>query len=146
MTRNPLIAAAMLAMGTLTGCAGVQPCPIGGIAAIQCSASRGFKPAQLDLGKAYEAGVGVPVDYSRAADLYRAAAAFSSGTTYVYSPPVGKSAGRVIPIRTGSDQAGLAEAKYRLAQLYATGRGVKQDVARANELMKQAADAGHSPR
>ena len=97
----------------------------------------------MELGKAYEGGAGVPQNYARAADLYRAAAAFSSGTTYVYSPPVGKSAGRVIPIRTGTDQAGLPEAKYRLALLYASGRGVEQDEERAREMIEDAAKAGY---
>lgn len=140
------IAGALLAMASLGGCASVQPCPVGGLAALECSASRGFKPAQLELGKAYEAGAGVPVDYERAADLYRAAAASVSGTTYVYSPAVGKSPGRVIPIRTGMDQSGLAEAKYRLGLLYASGRGVDRDPERARKLMIEAQEAEYPRR
>ncbi len=145
MTGRGAAAAAAVALAAgLGGCASLRPCPLVGVSQLQCLASRGSKPSQLALAKAYEAGDGVPVDYSRAAELYRAASAPVSGTTYVYSPPVGRSAGRVIPIRTGPDQAGSAEAKYRLALLYESGRGVKRDVEKARELMREAAEAGYA--
>lgn len=143
MTRTAFLGGAMLA---LAGCATVTPCPLDGFAAVQCRAGRGDKFAQLELGKAYEAGTGVPQDLERAADLYRAAAAPVSGTTYVYSPPVGKSRGQVIPIQTGPDQAGLAEAKYRLGLLYRSGRGVERDNERASELIREASEQGYSAR
>lgn len=65
-----------------------------------------------------------------------------SGTTYVYSPGVGKSPGRVLPLRVGPDRAGLPEAKRRLAELYLTGRGLEQDHDKAVALLREAADAG----
>lgn len=99
--------------------------------------------AQLRLGEAYEAGIGVERDYERAARLYRQAAAFQSGTTYVYSPPVGREkSGRVIPVRTGADQPGLAQAKLRLAKLLLSGLGVEPDREEALELLREAAAAG----
>lgn len=110
---------------------------------LQCRAALGDKLAQLELGVAFEEGQGVAVDLKRAASLYRSAAAPISGTTYIYSPPVGKEkAGRVIPVRVGPDRPGLVEAKVRLARLYLAGRGVKLDRNRAAALLGQAARAG----
>lgn len=100
------------------------------------------KFAQLALGKAYEAGDGVPIDYRKAASLYRSAAFPTSGTTYVYSPPVGRSRGRVIPIRTGVAQQGLAEAKFRLGRLYELGLGVGQNAEKGRQLKEQARSQG----
>jgi hypothetical protein len=78
----------------------------------------GDKQAQLELGIRYEEGLGVPVDIGRAKRLYGSAARESGGTTHVYSPPIGKnSPGRVLPISRGPRQAGLAEARARLAAL-----------------------------
>lgn len=126
----------------LSGCVTTKPCPMGGFDALTCQAERGDKSAQLRLGIAYETGDGVPLDLAHAAGLYRAAAAPVSGATFIYSPPVGKAPGQVIPIRTGADQPGLAEAQYRLAQMYRDGRGVRKDLARAERLFAQAAAQG----
>lgn len=143
MPIRPLLA--LLATTLLAACATPQPCTPTPLGLLQCQAERGDKAAQLRLGKLYETGLAVPQDYARAAQLYRAAGQFTSGTTYIYSPPVGKSPGRVMPINTGMDRAGLAEAKYRLALLYAQGLGVKHDSARARELMAEAMKMGWRP-
>jgi TPR repeat protein len=135
-----LMAVALTAM--LAACATTKPCPVGGMAALTCLADRGDKSAQLQLGIAYETGDGVPQNYERAARYFRFAAAPVSGTTFIYSPPVGKAPGQVIPVRTGADQPGLAEAQYRLAQMYRDGRGVQKDPARAERLFAQAAAQG----
>lgn len=111
--------------------------------ALQCRSARGDKLAQLELGKRYEEGLGVPATPKRAASLYAAAAADTSGTTYIYSPAVGReSAGRVIPMRMGPDRPGLPEAKYRLGRLYIEGRGVPLSVRKGMQLLQMAADAG----
>lgn len=80
-------------------------------------ARAGDKRAQLDLGIAFEEGRGVKQDLNKALTLYRFAATTSGGTTWVYSPPVGSAAGRVIPINRGPVQTGLLEAKARLERL-----------------------------
>lgn len=134
----------------LTGCAHQSTACAGvGGGSMACRAAEGDQLAQLRLGMAYELGIGVPRDevaaarlYHQAARLYHQAAAFVSGTTYVYSPPVGRSAGRVIPIRTGVDRAGLPQAKSRLAELYLTGRGVPLNRAKALRLLEEAAQGG----
>lgn len=117
-----------------------------GFATVQCYAGRGDKWAQLELGRRYEAGRGVKRDWKRAAGLYKAAAAYSSGTIWVYSPPVGKHGrGQTIPVRIGMDQAGLAEAKYRLGLMYLEARGVRYSFDRGRELLEEAAKQGHHP-
>lgn len=133
----------------MCGCAAPRDCFAPGttrLAAVTCLAEGGDQAAQLTLGKLYEAGAGVPRDPARAAVLYEAAAAFRSGTTFVYVPPVGRhQAGTVTPIRTGPDQAGLPEAKYRLALLLLRGDGVRLDIARGLRLLREAAEAGFLP-
>lgn len=110
---------------------------------LRCRAAVGEKQAQLELGRAYEEGTVIVQDLRHAVRLYEAAASPTSGTTYVYSPPVGKEkAGRVIPVRVGPDRPGLSEAKLRLARMYLTGRGVRLDRDRGIRLLRQAAREG----
>ena len=81
------------------------------------TAQAGSKAAQLELGRMFEDGNGVPEDADRACRLYEAAGATTGGTIYVYSPPVGKGgSGRVIPITTPVVQ-GLPVARERLQSL-----------------------------
>ncbi len=88
---------------------------------LQSTAQRaraGDKYAQLELGIRFEDGNGVPREAARALELYRAAATDSGGTIWVYSPPVRKGdTGRVLPVKMGQPQAGLAEARRRLEAL-----------------------------
>jgi TPR repeat protein len=123
-------------------CAGTGSSPV---AALECRSMAGDKLAQLALGRRYEDGHGVKRSPQRAAALYRQAAAFTSGTTYIYSPPVGKAPGSVIPVRTGPDQPGLAEAKYRLALLHLSGKGARFDIKKARTLLSEAGAQGFLP-
>jgi TPR repeat protein len=137
MLRLLLLAAVALAVaGCMTGGSGCGD--VAGIERLQCLSRSGDKHAQLALGRAYEDGDGVAQDYRRAAKLYRAAAAPVSGTIYVYSPPVGRSPAQVLPLRSGPDQPGLAEAASRLARLYELGLGVKRDPDEAAEWRRRA--------
>lgn len=90
-----------------------SPTPVQRLAA---AARAGDKAAQLALGTRFEHGRGVPEDLDRACRLYESAAATTGGTIYVYSPPVGQSAGRVIPITTPVSP-GLPVARERLTAL-----------------------------
>lgn len=75
----------------------------------------GDKRAQYELGLRFAAGDGVPQDCGKARKLMRQAASKSGGTLWVYSPPVTKEgSGRVIPIDSGSERAGLPKAKDAL--------------------------------
>jgi hypothetical protein len=70
------------------------------------------------LGIRYEEGRGVERDLGRARKFYRAAASDSGGTMWTYSSPVGNGTkGRVVPVRRGLRQSGLAEARERLERL-----------------------------
>jgi hypothetical protein len=81
-------------------------------------AAAGDKWAQLELGIRFEEGRGVPISWSRAERLYRSAASRSGGTMMVYVPPVGRSgSGRVMPVGTGPEAAGLPQARERLEAL-----------------------------
>ena len=147
----------LLSTVLLAGCLTRAPCPVTGTSAggtgfaltdapadaLQCHAARGDKPAQLELGIRYDEGRGLAADPVRAASLYAAAAAFTSGLTFIYMPPVGASPGQTVPYRTGPDQNGLPDAMYRLALLRLAGRGVTQDNAKARQLLERAAQAGN---
>ena len=109
-----------------------------------CEARDGDQSSQYLLGKLYEDGVGVPADLGEAAKWYRRAAKGRSGTTYVYSAPVGDERyGRVLPVTTGPDTPGLSEAQYRLGLLYRDGRGVDRNLKRARRWLERAAERGH---
>jgi hypothetical protein len=117
--------AALLALATLSlsACANPYadtPLAVGAADAslqeIARRARRGDKHAQLELGIRYEEGRGVRADLDRARQYYRQAASSSGGTFYIYSPPVGRTPGRVIPV-TRPHAPGLAEARLRLERL-----------------------------
>lgn len=149
-----MIRALLLALPLLLGgCASLllgqaRPCPgpaAGALAMLECQAGRGDKPAQLELGIRLEEGRGIAADPERAAQLYRQAASFTSGTIWVYVPGINGAAGTVMPVRSGPDQPGLAEAKYRLGLLYLAGRGVPRDAAEGQEWIRKAIEAGYRP-
>jgi hypothetical protein len=89
--------------------------------ALAMRAQAGDKRAQLDLGIAFEEGVLVPANTRSAKKLYSLAASDTGGTAWVYQPPVGNSAGRLVPFDRGRYSRGLAEARRRLAALTEKG-------------------------
>lgn len=97
-------------------------------------AQAGDAAAQLEFGRMFELGRGAPIDLDRACRLYRAAAATTGGTIYVYSPKVGNSPGRVIPVTTPV-RPGLPEAAERLSAL--RYRAAAVDRARSDCLTTQ---------
>ena len=155
-----VIAMALIAAGcTLPDpCAGLGPAPTVDPAApagidltaeqslerLVCEARHGDQSSQYLVGKLYEEGVGVPADPGEAAKWYRRAAKGRSGTTHVYSAPVGDERyGRALPVTTGPATPGLADAQYRLGLLYRDGRGVDQNLKRARRWLERAAEKGH---
>jgi TPR repeat protein len=112
---------------------------------VACWAATGDKTMMLELGKRLEAGDGIAADPERAEDLYERAAAFISGTIYVYSPGFGKVPGRVMPLRTGPDIPGLPEAKYRRALMHIEGRAMKANPRRGFKWLKELAKGGYRP-
>ena len=89
------------------------------LANLTCWSRRGEQAAQYRLGQAYENGeLGLTPDIRKAKRLYQSAASRRSGTIYVYSPPVGsETSGRVLPVRNGSDQPGVPQAREALQRL-----------------------------
>ncbi|MFC7535909.1 hypothetical protein ACFQPG_00840 [Sphingomonas sp. GCM10030256] len=135
MQRGRLSLAAAIMLFS-TACAHIPqqcaPAPL----SLHCRAAAGDKHAQLQMGIFLDERAASDQDLRRAVQLYKAAASSSSGTTYVYSPPIGKEkAGRVLPVRTGPDLPGLTEAKVRLARMYLIGRGVRPDRRKAISLL-----------
>jgi hypothetical protein len=122
---------AAVALAAISACAaptsymGVELAPVAAASSAQAEiqslarrAQAGDKQAQLELGIRFEEGRGVPIDLKKARKLYAKAGADSGGTIWVYSPPVGNgSSGRVIPVKAGPKQSGLAEARERLEGL-----------------------------
>lgn len=81
-------------------------------------ARMGNKQAQLKLGIAFEEGLGVPQNLTKARKLYRLAAADDSVVSWVYVPPSSAGQqGRVIAARQGAGQRGLISAKERLKKI-----------------------------
>lgn len=81
-------------------------------------ARMGDKHAQLQLGIRFEEGRSVVRDLSKAHNLYSLAASDSGGPVWVYTPAVGNGTkGRMVSINRGPRQAGLVEARARLAAL-----------------------------
>lgn len=119
-------AALSLALLLLAGCAArtsFQGNPFSGgrdpaLSALASRAAGGDRHALLDLGIRFEEGRGVPLDWDRAADLYRSAAASSGGTMMIYVPPTRPGGtGSVMPVNSGPVIPGLPEARDRLDAL-----------------------------
>jgi hypothetical protein len=116
------------------------------LAELMCAADRGDPSARLALGVRYETGEGVAADPARAAKLYESAARDIAQLVTLNSPPtrsgrfgVTRASGlRPLPIA-------LAEARYRLGQLYLDGRGVTQDRGIGRRLLIEAARQGYQP-
>ena len=78
----------------------------------------GDKHSQLELGIRFEEGRGVPVDLSRAEQLYRLAARRTGGTQLIFVPAAtdgGRAAVR--PMSKGRSVEGLLEAQVRLERI-----------------------------
>jgi TPR repeat protein len=112
---------------------------------VACWAATGDKAMMLELAKRLEKGDGIAADPERAEDLYERAAAFISGTSYIYVPGVGKAPGYVMPVRVGQDSPGLPEAKFRRALMHVEGRAAKPNPRRGFKWLKELAKGGYGP-
>jgi len=83
------------------------------LAGLQARVAKDDPEAELDLGRAYHLGKGVPKDFAKAADLYRKSATH-----------------------------GNAKAMYNLGYIYHHAQGVPQDDVTAQKWFQQAADKG----
>lgn len=116
-------AGALLMLVASSGCAALPP-PCAGrtfeqstINVLQCRASKGDRAAALDLGRRYEHGDELPVDWVKAANFYARAAASKAPRFALYLPPSSAGPGSVIVVNPGPARDGLPEAKLALASL-----------------------------
>lgn len=126
LPRHPLFAVLyLLSLLALSGCVsssymGIALGPGAADPDLQQLAQRarsGDKQAQLELGNAFEEGLGVTPSRSRAITLYRQAAKDNSGTGWVYVPsPGGGVPSGVLKIGR-SNSSGLIESRTRLERL-----------------------------
>ena len=112
---------------------------------VQCWAATGDRRMQVELGRRLEAGDGIERDVAAAEALYKAAGEFRSGMLYIYTPGVGTSGGRVMPLRTGPDDPGLPEAVFARALLHIEGRAARPDYRRGLKLLTALAKGGYAP-
>jgi FkbH-like protein len=111
----------------------------------ESAAEQGHAAARLSLALLYSQGAGVPRDPAKALEWYARAAAQGAEVRLAQLYVVGDDA--------ASDQQGAArrrgrgesEAETALALLYLRGDGVPRDIARAEALLRRAAERGHGP-
>jgi TPR repeat protein len=116
-----LLAALLSACAAPTSYMGIGFAPGAASPELQMLAQRaqaGDKQAQLELGIAYEEGLGVAVDLKRAGKLYSQAATTTGGTIYVYqSQSKSGGHGRIVPLTAGVRIMGLRDARERLEKV-----------------------------
>ncbi len=101
------------------------------------SACNGNKSAALEVGIEMESLADLESDeslFKSAARFYAFAAASSNGQTFIYVPGAGDVPGYTMPVTTGPATYGLPEAKFRLAKLMYSGKGIRQDKKQACKL------------
>jgi TPR repeat protein len=115
------------------------------------AAKSGHPKAAANLGRAYDCGLGVPVDVKAAARWYRvaaeggnAAAQFYVGCARFGGLGLEQDDARASRWFERAAEQGLAEAQFMLGMCFATGRGVAKDMAQAVSWWTQAAKQGNA--
>ncbi len=96
------------------------------IRCLKAAARVGNAVGQLELGKHYKRGEGVPKSYSKAAELFAKATTTVDENDHFY-------------------EVVIAEAQHHLAGCYHFGHGVEQSSTKAAELWTKAADRNYAP-
>ena len=116
------------------------------------AADRGIMYAQVDLGRLYAEGRGVPQSWTEAARLYKLAAdrgfalaQVDLGRLYESGKGVPQSWPEAARLFTLGADRGYPLAQVALARLYESGRGVQQSWTEAARLFKLSADQGDAP-
>ncbi|MGL4574250.1 MAG: hypothetical protein ACRCV9_05615 [Burkholderiaceae bacterium] len=108
-------------------------------ALLERAAQAGFAQAQLALAEAYEFGLGVPADASKAQALRKEVARTQPN---LLAPPAPKEAPVPAPVAAPKLSAEQAKVTYDQAVRLRRGEGVMRDFAQSTTLLQQAADAG----
>ena len=111
-------------------------------------ARQGDRVAQVNLGRMYEDGLGVPKDFERATELYRKA--WEQGDLYaefklMYAKGAGvpEDAAKAAAWYRSAAEQGFAHAMYELGSMHLQGKGVPADEDQALEWFHKAAELGH---
>jgi len=114
-------------------------------------ATKGYAPAQYNLGQMYRKGVGVRQNYAEAMTWYRRAAVqgyvyaqHNLSVMYYKGDGVARDYGEAVRWSRLAAAQGYAKAQYTLGFMYAEGQGVPQDTVKAYMwwiLAKRHADA-----
>lgn len=122
------------------------------LAALRSDALRGDPWAQLNLGAAYDNGLGVAPDaaqailwYRRAAEQGLAQAQFNLGHSYAMGHGVAQDYSAAVRWLTPAAHQGMAEAQHLLAVCYLQGLGVKADREEARRWLRLAAAQHYQP-
>ncbi|HEY0634322.1 MAG TPA: tetratricopeptide repeat protein [Gammaproteobacteria bacterium] len=123
-----------------------------GLTVLQGQAERGDPWAQLNLGAAYDNGIGVAAEpaqavhwYRRAAEQGLAQAQFNLGHSYATGNGVAQDYAEAVRWLVLAARQGMAEAQHLLAVCYLEGLGVKVDRAEAQQWLSQAAAQHYQP-
>ena len=117
------------------------------VAWMKKSADHGFPGGYYGLGKAYDFGDGVPVDYAQAMGLYLQAkvlpeAQMRIGNLYSAGHGVPQDQAQAIAWYKKAAQGGSTEAAVILGYKYESGLLIKQDISQALLWYRKAADVG----
>lgn len=121
------------------------------LAAFRELADKGYPVAMLQLGRAYEFGLGVPKDYTEAMRWYRLGAdkgdlpcQVAVGRFYLEGYGVPKNYGEAFKYFKQAAEKGHADGQAYLGTMYELGRGVGADKAKAVSLYRLSAFQGSS--
>jgi len=116
---------------------------------LQRLAESGDVEAYCDLGRMYEHGWGVNIDYDEALRIYRIAALrgdcsgqYLLGKMYRYGRGTGRNAATAMEWYLRSAAQGNASAQNDIGTMYENGEGVKQDYDESQKWFRKAAEAG----
>jgi TPR repeat protein len=133
-------------------CAGISSWASNDTASLHADAERGDPWAQLNLGAAYDNGIGVAPDpvqaivwYRHAAEQGLAQAQFNLGHSYATGNGVAQNYTEAVCWLTRAAQQGLAEAQHLLGVCYQEGLGVKTNRGEARRWLEQAVAQRYQP-
>jgi len=114
------------------------------VAHLECLSKQNEPSALLKLGRRYEDGVGVSQNLKRALDLYRRSAVNTGRDRIIFlkEPHEGSASGWVYKGSLHPISEDSLSARYRIANMYLEGRGVKQDINRANRIIEEIRELG----
>lgn len=127
-----------------------NPITASAVKALQTAAGGGDAKAQVQLGKCYFYGQGVPQDYSKAADWFRKAAGQWNvealaylGSMFADGQGVPQDNAEALALLRQAAEKGNAIAQRHLGDMYAFGKGARQNFSEAVKWYRQAAEQGN---